>query len=93
MVVRDPLDSNVKDESMKLFERGLIALTALVVLTVAGPATAQIPDEFTNLKVLPEDIGKRDLVNIMRGFAGAIGKRCNYCHVGENPSDPFPQLG
>jgi tetratricopeptide (TPR) repeat protein len=72
---------------MKMLERCLIALTALVVLVSAVPATAQIPDEFTNLKVLPEDIGKRDLMNIMRAFSGALGKRCHYCHVGEPGAD------
>ena len=49
---------------------------------VAAPAVAQVPDEFTNLKVFPEDIGKRDLIGAMRGFAGALGVRCNHCHVG-----------
>jgi len=71
---------------MSILERRLIALTTLVVLAMVGPASAQIPDEFENLKVLPKDISKRDLVNIMRQFAGALGKRCNYCHVGENPA-------
>jgi tetratricopeptide (TPR) repeat protein len=72
---------------MSTLGRTLIALTALVVLMMAGPGAAQIPDEFTNLKVLPKDIGKRELMNIMRNFAGALGQRCNYCHVAENPTD------
>ena len=56
----------------------------LFVLTIAAaaPIPAQIPDEFTNLQVLPEDISKRELVATMRGFAGALGVRCNHCHVG-----------
>jgi len=43
----------------------------------------QIPDKFTNLQVLPKEIGKRELMNVMRGFTGALGVRCPYCHVGE----------
>ncbi len=62
-----------------------VVLSALIILGGAGGvAVAQIPDVFTNLKVLPKDIGKRELINVMRGFAGAVGGRCNYCHVGEN---------
>ncbi len=55
-----------------------------VALILAPAALAQIPDQFTNLKVLPKDIPKRELVSLMRGFAGALGVRCNHCHVGES---------
>jgi len=68
---------------MMSFQRCVGALVIAVLLAPVGAATAQIPDEFTNLKMLPEDIGKRELMTIMRGWAGALGKRCNYCHVGE----------
>ena len=60
---------------------------AVMLLPAAGAAVAQIPDEFTNLKVLPENISKRDLVGVMRGFAGALGVRCSRCHVGDDPED------
>jgi tetratricopeptide (TPR) repeat protein len=72
---------------MSIFERRLILLALAAVMIIPGPAVAQIPDEFTNLKVLPEDISKRELMGIMRAFAGALGKRCNYCHVGEDAND------
>ncbi|UCE02036.1 MAG: c-type cytochrome [Candidatus Latescibacterota bacterium] len=60
----------------------------LVVVSLVGisTASAQIPDEFTNLQVLPKDTSKRELVSVMREFAGALGVRCNFCHVGENPN-------
>jgi tetratricopeptide (TPR) repeat protein len=61
-------------------------LPAVVLVWVATtPIVAQIPDEFTNLKVLPKEIGKQELVSMMRDFAGALGVRCNHCHVGESP--------
>lgn len=41
----------------------------------------KVPDKFTNLKVLPKDIGKDDLVTTMRMFARSLGLRCNPCHV------------
>lgn len=68
---------------MKTLDRAVVLLVVFAVLIVAHPATSQIPDEFTNLKVLPEDIGKRQLVDIMKQFTAALGKRCTYCHVGE----------
>lgn len=45
-------------------------------------STAQIPDTFTNLKVLPRDITRDSLVQIMRGFSLSLSVRCQYCHVG-----------
>jgi len=58
------------------------ALFFWALLTLAIPASAQIPDEFKNLQVFPKDIEKRQLVGAMRSFAGALGVRCKYCHVG-----------
>ena len=53
-------------------------------LMSAPAASAQFPpDTLENLKVLPEDIEVRQLINIMRGFAMGLGVRCQHCHVGE----------
>lgn len=62
-----------------------IALAAVVV--VAQTASAQLPDKFTNLQVFPKDIPKAELVQAMRSFTGALGVRCNHCHVGANPAN------
>lgn len=59
---------------------------ALVLLLAVAPAAAQIPDTFTNLKVLPEDIAKEDLVGMMRDFTFALGVRCTDCHVNNGTS-------
>jgi len=53
-----------------------------VIFCIAGTATAQIPDEFTNLKLLDPEISKPELVGTMRGWATGLGVRCNHCHVG-----------
>ena len=37
----------------------------------------------TNLQVLPKDTPRADVVAAMRGFTGALGVQCNYCHVME----------
>ena len=65
----------------------IAVLAALVFFATVLPTTAQIPDEFTNLKMLPKDISKRELVKIMRSWSGALGARCSYCHVAEDPTD------
>ena len=53
-------------------------------------ASAQLPEEFTNLQVLPEDIGTRELIGYMRGFSLGTGYRCSGCHVGEE-GQPFSE--
>lgn len=54
-------------------------------LALLGPsASAQIPEKFTNLKVLPKNIDRRGLIDTMRGFAGALGVKCTHCHAGKD---------
>jgi tetratricopeptide (TPR) repeat protein len=57
----------------------------LPLLLLAAPASAQIPDEFRNLKVLPKSVSQKDLVRTMRGWSSALGVRCGHCHSGGNP--------
>lgn len=72
---------NRPTRSLRIYGAALLLGAAASI----GPArlAAQIPDEFTNLKVLPEDIGRRELIGTMRGFTFSLGVRCTYCHVGE----------
>lgn len=56
------------------------------VAVFPAAAHAQFPQKFENLKVLPKDIPRDSLLNIMRGFTVALGVRCTYCHVSE-PGD------
>src|SRR4051812_28910673 len=49
-----------------------------------SPPQAQqmkLPDKFTNLKVLPKDIHKDELVRTMKAFSAGLGVRCDHCHV------------
>ena len=66
----------------------LVAAPFVLVLAAAPPASAQmpIPDTFKNLKVLPKDITKEQLVQVMRGFSTGLGVRCDFCHV--EPAGP-----
>jgi len=67
---------------MKNLILGLMLLTLM-----ASAASADVPDKFTNLKVFPEDIGKRELVDAMRSFSMALGMRCIACHEIKTPGD------
>ena len=58
---------------------GAICLTAGLVPIEAN---SQIPDDFTNLQVLPPDISSDALIEVMRDFSFALNVRCQYCHVG-----------
>ncbi len=45
------------------------------------PADHPIPDTFTNLQVLPKDIAKHDLMNVMKDFLITMKVRCSQCHA------------
>ena len=49
----------------------------------APPAAGARPaNKPKNLKVLPEDA---DLRTVMRGFTGALGVECEFCHAAADP--------
>jgi tetratricopeptide (TPR) repeat protein len=56
---------------------------ALLLAPFAHPAQAQLPQKFENLKVLPKNIPRDSLIQVMRGFSLQLGVRCTYCHVTE----------
>jgi hypothetical protein len=72
---------------MRVTVRASVLCFVGVAMALAGsaPCSAQIPDEFTNLKVLPKEISKREMIVVMRAFSGALGVRCSYCHVPKEP--------
>lgn len=66
----------------RLLRNLCLPVFAVALFLVAPASVAQIPDEFKNLKVLPENISKGELVGTMRGFASGLGVRCSHCHPG-----------
>lgn len=72
-----------------MFKKLFFVLTILIISS--SILSAQVPDKFTNLKVLPKDIQKKDLVDLMKNFTGALGVRCSFCHDGEEgqPLDTY----
>ena len=63
-----------------------ILRNALPFLLAAFASRAEVPEKFTNLKILPRDISKQELLGIMRGFSFSTGMRCEHCHASQ--ADP-----
>ncbi len=62
--------------------RALPLAAALALGGVTGLAGQMVlPDSFTNLKVLPKNISRDQLLGTMRSFTAALGVRCDYCHA------------
>jgi tetratricopeptide (TPR) repeat protein len=57
---------------------------AAALLLVVGVAFAQAPaqpEKPKNLKVLPKDWSREQVVAVMQNFTAALGVGCNFCHV------------
>jgi len=67
---------------MRRFVRVSIALCCTAVPALA---VAQGGDAPKNLQVLPKDMPRPELLNVMRRFTQTLGLRCNDCHVVTNP--------
>ena len=59
---------------------GVAAALLLVVGTAFAQAPAQ-PEKPKNLKVLPKDWSREQVVAVMQNFTAALGVGCNFCHV------------
>jgi hypothetical protein len=58
----------------------ILGCTATNSQPAAAPATTS-PAGFKNLKVLPRDISREQLLTVMRTFTRSLGVKCNHCHV------------
>ena len=58
----------------------VLVLTGAVISAQGGGQPQPAP---TNLKVLPKDMTRQQVTQVMRGFTRALGVRCQHCHVGE----------
>ena len=73
-----------------------ITLLAILPLCLASSARAQAPghwppDSLINVKVIPKNTPVMQVVGMMRNFAGALGVRCHFCHVGQE-GQPLAQF-
>ncbi len=62
-------------------------LLTLLIIISSVLTSAQIPDKFTNLQVLPKLISKDDLLKTMRSFTGALSVNCGFCHAEQEGTD------
>ena len=74
--------------------RTLLVLAGLVCLS--GPVFAQAPGKFPpdsliNVKVIPKSTPVMQVIGMMRNFAGGLGVRCQFCHVGQE-GQPLAQF-
>ena len=58
----------------------LVVLTGTVQAQVAGRFP---PDSLINVRVIPRGTPVAQVIGQMRNFAGYLGVRCQYCHIGE----------
>jgi tetratricopeptide (TPR) repeat protein len=73
---------------------GCVTVTAVALRAQGGapPAGGQRPPGATgapaaqerNLQILPKDISRQELGEIMQGFARSLGVGCDHCHMGES---------
>jgi hypothetical protein len=49
----------------------------------AAPARRFPPDSLVNVKVFPKNTPVMQVIGMMRNMTGALGVRCQFCHVGE----------
>lgn len=63
------------------------ALLASLFIILSSIVSAQIPDKFTNLQVLPKLISKDDLLTTMRSFTTGLGVKCDFCHAEKSGTD------
>ena len=73
-------------------DKDLIVRVALICIGLAIASTAVAnaqapgkwpPDSLINTKVIPKSTPVIQVVGTMRNFAGNLGVRCQFCHVGE----------
>src|SRR5262245_43797428 len=63
---------------------------AAALLLIAGAAFAQAPAQEApkNLKVLPKDWSRPQVIAVMQNFTAALGVGCDYCHVQQQGTPP-----
>ena len=79
---------------MKLLVRvsavALLLFGAVSFLQVGAPS-AQQPEEPKNLKVLPKNMSRREVIGVMRSFTQSLGVRCIQCHVSTKEGSERPE--
>ena len=76
----------------KMIKPKAIIFTLLITAVAAMGATADLQEAPAqpkrNLKVLPKDISRENLHQVMEQWSAALGVKCNFCHA---PSETDPK--
>ena len=59
-----------------------------LLLTLPSLVVAQPNDPPQNLQVLPPEMSRREVIEVMRGFDAALGVECEHCHVDAVAGEP-----
>lgn len=77
--------------SYRMIAAAMVLFAGIFALSAFTPGNTPQPQEQewkgTNLKVLPKDITKAEIEEVMDGFKVALGVNCGFCHA-QNASDP-----
>lgn len=66
----------------------MLTMVVIVVVGVAGTTAPEHPTVYKNLKILPQDISREAMHDIMDvQFGDALGVHCDYCHAKEAGAD------
>lgn len=66
----------------------MITMVIVLIIGVAGTTAPVHPVIYKNLKILPQDISREALHDIMEvQFGDALGVHCDYCHAKEPGAD------
>lgn len=72
-----------------------VTLLPLTLAAQGGPSRGGggmfVPDSLRNIRVLPRTMTPTQVVGAMRNITGALGVRCQYCHLGEE-GQPLSQF-
>jgi hypothetical protein len=74
---------------MKLKRKHLIVLSLFVFVLMGFVASRPPASNFKNLKVLPKDISKQHLDELMEEFSHSLGVKCDFCHAKQKDNPQY----
>lgn len=77
--------SNVSRPIIAALTLSLFLAACAAVQQQKAQASRADTGEFHNLKLFPQNITHDELIANMRGFAKALGTRCDHCHAANPP--------
>jgi hypothetical protein len=75
---------------LKLNRKLMVVATMIIVVMigVAGTTPPKQSSVYKNLKILPQDLTREQMHDIMEGqFGDALGVKCDYCHAKDPGAD------